>query len=252
MGHLGEQRRVDAETFLLYTLTSIQDVQDVQDAQPARSRAQTGDWPASSASPRLVRTAPQLFKLAPGRGLKDCLKRLDERFSSSLGLGPRLPQENLLRHLVDGLFCSHEISSPSASLLVGGRRNIVVTPGRAFKISSLIMLVLFCPLSGIIEPRVGELVRQTAFALSDLVDEGAEVGAAPTTGGRAAAGSAKGHLLAALALEGDCGRMPLVDLAKGHFAALVVCLDALEDLHHGLLPLPPAVVRQGVPTRRHS
>src|SRR5215212_11680915 len=56
MGHLGEQRRVDAETFLLYTLTSIQDVQDVQDvqdAQPARSRAQTGDWPASSASPRL-------------------------------------------------------------------------------------------------------------------------------------------------------------------------------------------------------
>src|SRR5215208_4089298 len=214
MGHLGEQRRVDAETFLLYTLTSIQDVQDVQDAQPARSRAQTGDWPASSASPRLVRTAPQLFKLAPGRGLKDGLQRLDERFSSSLAEGPRLPQENLLRHLVDGLFCSHEISSPSASLLVGGRRNIDVTPGRAFKISSLIMLVLFCPLSGIIEPRVGELVRQTAFALSDLVDEGAEVGAAPTTGGRGAAGSAKGHLLAALALEGDCGRMPLVDLAK--------------------------------------
>src|SRR5215207_1827536 len=53
MGHLGEQRRVDAETFLLYTLTSIQDVQDAQDAQPARSRAQTGDLPASSASPRL-------------------------------------------------------------------------------------------------------------------------------------------------------------------------------------------------------
>src|SRR5215207_5828230 len=33
----------------------------------------------------LVRTAPQLFKLAPGRGLYDGLKRLDERFSSSLG-----------------------------------------------------------------------------------------------------------------------------------------------------------------------
>jgi hypothetical protein len=28
-----------------------------------------------------VRTAPQLFKLAPGRGLYDGLKRLDERFS---------------------------------------------------------------------------------------------------------------------------------------------------------------------------
>src|SRR5829696_5246785 len=162
----------------------------------------------------LVHTASQLFKLAPGRGLKDGLKRLDERFSSSLAEGPRLPRENLLRHLVDGLFCSHEISSPSASLLVGGRRNIVVTPARAFRISSLIILVLFCPRSGIIEPRVGELVRQTAFTLSDLVDEGAEVGAAPTTGGRGAAGSAKGHLLAALALEGDCVRMPLVDLAK--------------------------------------
>src|SRR5688572_20835051 len=68
----------------------------------------------------LVRTAPQLFKLASGRGLYDGLQRLDERFSSSLGLGPRLPRENLLRHLVDGLFWSHEISSPSAhsSLLV--------------------------------------------------------------------------------------------------------------------------------------
>src|SRR5918995_7516855 len=63
----------------------------------------------------LVHTAPQLFKLAPGRGLYDGLKRLDERFSSSLGQGPRLPPENLLRHLVDGLFCSHESSSsPSA------------------------------------------------------------------------------------------------------------------------------------------
>src|SRR4051812_18116834 len=69
-------------------------------------------------------------------------------------------------------------------LLVAGRRNIVVTPARAFKISGLIMLVLSCALSGIVEPGVGEIVRQTAFALSDLVDEGAEVGAAPTTGGR--------------------------------------------------------------------
>src|ERR671911_477756 len=196
----------------------------------------------------LVRTTSQLFKLPTGRGLYDGLKRLDERFSSSLSEGPRLPRENLLRHLVDGLFCSHESSSPSASLLVGGRRNIVVTPGRAFKISGLIMLVLLCALPGIIEPGVGEIVGQTAFALSDVVDEGAQVGTAPTTGGRgAAAGSAKGHLLAALALECDCGRMPLVDLAKGHFAALVVCLDAFEDLHHRLLPLSlsPAVLSAG-------
>src|SRR5215217_7458119 len=102
------------------------------------------------------------------------------------------------------------------------------------------MLVLFSPLSGIIKPGVGEIVRQTAFALSDLADEGAEVSAAPTAGG-CGAGSAKGHLLSAFALECECGRMPLVDLAKEHFAALVVCLDAFEDLHHRLLPLPPAV-----------
>src|SRR5215217_25296 len=177
-----------------------------------------------------VRTAPQLFKLAPSRGLYDGLQRLHQRFSSSLGEGPRLPPEYLLRHLADGLFCSHEISSPSVLLLGGGRRNIVVTPGRAFKISGLIMLVLLCPLPGIIEPGVGEIVRQTAFALSDVVDEGVEVDAAPTTGA-SGAGSAKGHLLTALALEDDGGWMPLVDLAKRHLAALVVCLEAFEDLH---------------------
>src|SRR5829696_444966 len=146
----------------------------------------------------LVRTAPQLFKLAPGRGLNDDLQRLQERFSSSLGQGPRLPTEYLLRHLAHGLFCSHEISSPSVLLLVGGRRNIVVAPARAFGISRLIMLVLLCLLAGIIEPGVGEIVRQTAFALSYLVDEGAQLGAAPSAGGRGGGGSAKGHLLAAV------------------------------------------------------
>src|SRR5215203_336302 len=115
----------------------------------------------------LVHTASQLFKLAPGRGLKDGLKRLDERPSGSPGEGPRLPREDLLRHLLDGLFCSHESPSPSVLLLVGGRRNIVVTPRRAFKMSGLIMLLLLCALSGIIEPGVGELVRQTSFTLSD-------------------------------------------------------------------------------------
>ena len=43
--------------------------------------------------------------------------------------------------------------------------------------SGLIMFVLLCPRSGIIEPGVGQLVRQTALALSDLVDEGAKFGA---------------------------------------------------------------------------
>ena len=44
----------------------------------------------------LVRTTSQLFKLAPGRGLNDGLKRLDEWFSSSLGEGPRLPPQDHL------------------------------------------------------------------------------------------------------------------------------------------------------------
>src|SRR5215207_10503519 len=106
------------------------------------------------------------------------------------------------------------------------------------------MLVLLCPLSGIIEPGVGEIVRQTAFTLCDAVDEVPELGTAPTTGG-CGAGSGKGHLLAAVALEVDCGRMPLVDSSERHFAALVVCLEAFEDLHHGLLPLSPAVLSAG-------
>jgi hypothetical protein len=92
---------------------------------------------------------------------------------------------------------------------------------------------------------VGEIVRQTTFALSDVVDEGAKLGAAPTTGGRGAAGSAKGHLLSAFALEVDGGWMPLVDSSERHFAAFVVCIDAFEDLHHRLLSLSlsPAVLR---------
>jgi hypothetical protein len=67
----------------------------------------------------LVHTASQLFKLAAGRGLKDGLKRLTKRFSGSLGQGPRLPPEDNLCHLAHGLFCSHEISSPSAYSSLG-------------------------------------------------------------------------------------------------------------------------------------
>ena len=66
--------------------------------------------------------------------------------------------------------------------------------------SGLIVLVLVCPLLGVVEPGMGEPVRQMAFSLFDVVDEGiAEVGAAPTTGGYGAR-SAKGCLLATLAL----------------------------------------------------
>jgi hypothetical protein len=99
--------------------------------------------------------------------------------------------------------------------------------------------VLLCTLFGVVEPGVGELLRQRALALPDLVDEGAKVGAAPTAG----AGGAKGHLLATVALEVYVGRMSHVDLAERHLAVLVVGLDVLEDPHHGLLlPLSPPVV----------
>src|SRR5919107_1465911 len=192
----------------------------------------------------LVHTASQLFKLHTRRSLKDSLKRLDERFSCSLGEGPSLPTEYLLRHLVDALFGSHESPSPSASFLVAGCRNIVVTPGRAFEISDFIMLVLLCPLSGIIEPGVGEIVWQTAFALSDVVDEGAQVRAAPTTGGYGA-GSVKSPPLTAVALKDDAGWMPLIGFAERNLAALVMRLGALDDLHHGLFLLSPGVCSAG-------
>ena len=48
----------------------------------------------------LMRSASQLFKLHTRRSLYDGLQRLQERFSISLG--------------EDGLFCSLEITSPSA------------------------------------------------------------------------------------------------------------------------------------------
>jgi hypothetical protein len=51
----------------------------------------------------LLLTASQLFQLVPGRGLGDGRKRLGERLSGLPGEGSRLPPEDLLRHLVDGL-----------------------------------------------------------------------------------------------------------------------------------------------------
>ena len=57
-----------------------------------------------------VRTAPQPFELVPGPGLEDGRKRLGERFSGSLGQGPRLPPEDLDRKSTR-LNSSHEIPS---------------------------------------------------------------------------------------------------------------------------------------------
>ena len=70
--------------------------------------------------------------------------------------------------------------------------------GRALGYAGLIVPVLFGPRFGVVEPGVGELIRQKSFALSDVADEGTEVGAALRTGGYGA-GSAKGHLLTTVA-----------------------------------------------------
>ena len=175
----------------------------MQDVQPARSRAQTADLLASSASPRLGagRTSTLRASAWPGsRGPPPAPRRTVLQFAGR-GAIACLERTSCAISLT---VCSARMGTffSFGLLLVGGRRNIVVTPARAFRISGLIMLVLLCPLSGIIEPGVGEIVRQTAFTLSDLVDEGAQIGTAPTTGG-CRAGSGKGHLLAAVALEGD-------------------------------------------------
>jgi hypothetical protein len=72
-----------------------------------------------------------------------------------------------------------------------------------------------------------------------------------TLAGGYGAGSVKRPRLAAAALKDDVCWMPLVGFAERHLAALVMRFDALDDLlHHGLLPLPPPFVRQGVPARR--
>src|ERR687886_1744484 len=63
------------------------------------------------------------------------------------------------------------------------------------------------------------------------------------------AGSGKDQLLAAVALEGEVSRMPLVGLAERDFASLVVRLDAMNDLSHGRLPLPAAWRIQRRPTK---
>ena len=131
------------------------------------------------------------------------------------------------------------IAGQKAGVRLGISRNIVVAPGRALRVSGLVLQPLVSPRLGIVEPGVGEFVRQTAFSLLDVVDEATKVGAAATTGG-CAADSGKDQLLAAIALDGDVRRIPLVDLAERDFAGLVVRFDALYDLRHRVLPLPAA------------
>src|SRR5215204_531140 len=113
-------------------------------------------------------------------------------------------------------------------------RNIVVTPGRAFGISGLVPRALPCPRLRIIEPGVGEPVRQITFSFLDGVDDVAMMGAAPA--GDCGAGRGKDQLLAAVALEGNVRRMPLVDLAERDFVGLITRFDSFDDMRHRPVP----------------
>src|SRR5829696_3262594 len=86
--------------------------------------------------------------------------------------------------------------------------------------------MLFCPLSSVVVPGVRGLLPQPTFSHSDVADDGAVVGAAPAAGYGAGAGQSQ--LLAAIALEDDITRMPLIGLAERDLTALVVCFGALS------------------------
>src|SRR3712207_1842386 len=100
--------------------------------------------------------------------------------------------------------------------------------------------MLFFPLLSVVVPGAGILLPQPTFSLSDVADDGAVVGAAPAAG--YGAGASQSQLLAAIALEGDITRMPLVGLAERNLAALVVCFGALNYTRHSrsFPPIEPA------------
>jgi hypothetical protein len=100
------------------------------------------------------------------------------------------------------------------------RRNIVVAPGGALRISSVVFQVLLCLLLSVVAPGVSELIPQPAFSLLYAPDDGAVVGAAPT--GEYGSGARQGQLLAAVTHQGNGRRVPLIGSAKGGFVDLVV------------------------------
>src|SRR5215211_1817120 len=85
---------------------------------------------------------------------------------------------------------------------------------------------------------MGVLTPQPAFSLLDIVNDGAIVGTAPTID-RRGAGAGEGQLLAAIALEGYLGWMPLVGPAEWAFLDLVVPFDAHGNIGHSTCSSPP-------------
>src|SRR5918998_5736468 len=97
--------------------------------------------------------------------------------------------------------------------------------------------MLFFALLSVVVPGVGSLLPQATFSLSDVADDCAVVCTAPAAGFGAGAGQSQ--LLAAIALEDDITRMPLVGLAERDLAALVVCFGASSYPRHSC-SFPPS------------
>jgi hypothetical protein len=100
--------------------------------------------------------------------------------------------------------------------------------------SSLVSYVLLCLFLGVILPRVGNITTQSPFSLLDIPHNSAVVNAAPTSG--YGAGGSQGQLLAAVTLECDKCRMPIVAPAKRGFVNLVVPFDTHDDFRQSLAP----------------
>jgi hypothetical protein len=98
------------------------------------------------------------------------------------------------------------------------------------------MQVLFCLLSSVVMPGMGGVVPQPAFPLLDVADDGAVIGATPAAG--CGAGAGQSQLFAAITLENDITRVPLVGPAERNLATLVVGLDTLYYPYHSLNPFP--------------
>src|SRR5215208_5939817 len=123
---------------------------------------------------------------------------------------------------------------PSLYVIPQARRNVVVAPRRILSISSLVLAMLLLLLLGVVMPRVDAFVRQPSFVLLDVVDDGSKVCATPT--GAPGAGGSLGEPLAAVTLNDDVLRMPVVASAERDLMGLVVRFDVLNDPGHSLVP----------------
>ncbi len=128
---------------------------------------------------------------------------------------------------------------PSLFILTNkARRNIVVAPARAPRMSSLVLLVLVLLALEIVVPGVDILGLRMLFSIADGMNQSTVIGATPTTRGVYGTGGADGEFLAAVALKNDMRLMPTVAPTEGNFEGVVLRFGALDNLRHSLVPSP--------------